>query len=52
MGAIVGEFVPSQVPMILHASRQYYHEVREKEEEGGIGIDVSILGLGDLRKLI
>ena len=38
LGAVVGEFVPSQVPMIDHASRQYYHVVREK----GGRIDVSI----------
>ena len=33
-GAAVGEFVPSQVPMTLHASRQYYHVVREKRKGG------------------
>jgi hypothetical protein len=41
LGAAVGEFVPSQVPMTLHASRQYYHVVDKKEKEDRM-IDVSI----------
>ena len=44
LGAVVGEFVPSQVPMIDHASRQYYHVVEKKEG----GQMLVLLGFGDL----